>query len=138
MTIRSGPLPVGTWVVNSVSMSASDFCTTLTFTPVLVVKSSARCSTWEKRVSSAQIVRVATASVFALSEEVEEEVVPLLQAARAVAAARTPSAAMPRRIITPVLIRRVASISDLLHGHCNTSDFVSATIFAIVCKLLHL
>ncbi len=30
MTIRSGPLPVGTWVVNSVSMSDSDFWTTLT------------------------------------------------------------------------------------------------------------
>ena len=114
MTIRSGPLPVGTWVVNSVSMSDSDFCTTLTFTPVLVVKSSARCSTWEKRVSSAQIVSVAAASLV-LSEDEEGVVVPLLQAARAVAAAKTPSAAMPRRIITPVLVGWVASISDLLH-----------------------
>ena len=47
MTIRSGPLPVGTWVVNSVSMSDSDFWTTLTFTPDEAVKSLANSSTWE-------------------------------------------------------------------------------------------
>jgi hypothetical protein len=37
-----------------------------------------------------------------------------LQAARAVTAAKAPSAAMPRRIISPVLVGLVASISDPL------------------------
>ena len=82
-----------------------------------LVKSWANVSTWEKRVSSAQIVRVAAASPLESPAEEEdgEGFVPLLQAARAVAAAMTPSAAMPRRIITPVLVGPVASISDPLH-----------------------
>jgi len=37
-----------------------------------------------------------------------------LQAARAVTAAKAPSAAMPRRMFTPVLVGLVASISNLL------------------------
>ena len=113
MTIRSGPLPVGTWVVNSVSMSLSDFWTTLTATPVDAVKSSAKDCTCEKRVSSAQMVRVARVSLEFSDEFVVGVVLPL-QAARAVAAAKTPSAAIPRRIISPVLVGLVASISDPL------------------------
>ena len=108
----------------------------LTATPVDAVKSSAKDCTCEKRVSSAQMVRVARVSL-EFSDEFGRGGGVLLQAARAVAAAK-------RRVLRcHVACLLLCWSGRSLHQrpasyHCNTSIFVSATIFRIVGKLLHL